>query len=47
MDGANFLRNGEFNRALQMQGWVDGVESILSEVQRISHEKVEDPNPNY
>lgn len=30
-----------------MQGWVDGVESLLSEVERVAHEKVEDPNPNY
>ena len=30
-----------------MQGYIDGVESLLNEVERIAHEKKEEINPNY
>lgn len=45
-DLASFLRNGDFNRASQCQGWVDGIESLLSEAERLTHVKEED-NPSY
>ena len=44
---SNFIRNGDFNRASQMQGWVDGVESILGEVERLSITREEESNPIY
>ena len=43
---ANFLRNGDFNRATHCQGWVDGIESILGEVEKLSHVR-EEANPSY
>ena len=30
-----------------MQGYIDGVESLLGEVERLAHEKKEEINPNY
>lgn len=44
---ASLLRQLDFNRASQMQGQIDGIESLLGEVERLSHEKEVEVNPSY
>lgn len=41
---ANHLRKAEFNKAIYMQGLVDGVKLITDEVAKLSYVKTED-NP--
>ena len=46
-EAANFLRNGDFNRATHCQGWVDCIESMLGEAEKLSHMREEEIHPIY
>jgi hypothetical protein len=48
MELSNFLRNGDFNKALVQQGLVDGVQLVLDEVETLALPETEESElPNY